>query len=344
MALTRRGKVVTALAILLGAIALVVVAGTFYLRSVGVWGSSDPGRTVAVVIPKGATLTQVGAILADKGVIDSSTGWRIGIFLRGHSPQVQAGRYQLHTGLTVSDALDALSRAGPRQHYVTVTFPEGSTLKQFAQIVGARTSISGKAFYRDATSGKVRSRYEPPGTHTLEGLVFPSTYQVVRKDTALTLLKRLVKTFDQTFGSMDRSQIDKMGVSPYQAVIVASMVEEEAKVDADRAKIARVIYNRLRRGMPLGIDATIEYVLHEHASELTRSDLQIHSPYNTRTHTGLPPTPIAAPGKASLEAALHPAPGRWLYYVVKDCRGDHAFSTSYRSFLADKSHYESLHC
>jgi UPF0755 protein len=135
-----------------------------------------------------------------------------------------------------------------------------------------------------------------------------------------------------------------MGISPYQAVTVASMVEEEAKVDADRGKIARVIYNRLQRNMPLGIDATIEYVLHKHASELTQSDLQINSPYNTRTNTGLPPTPIAAAGKASLDAALHPTPGKWLYYVVKDCNGDHAFSDSYSTFLQDKAHYEALSC
>lgn len=344
MALTRRGKVVTGLGIAAGVLGMVVLGGLFYLRSLGVWGPSHPGKTVPIVIPKGTSASQVGKLLADKGVIDSAMGWRLRIFLDGGAPSIEAGRYAMHIGLSAADALRFLTGNGPLVRYVPVTFPEGSTLEQVAEIVGSKTKISRKDFLRQATSGKIRSRYEPRGTDSLEGLVFPSTYQVIGRDTAESLVKRLVATFDKTFSSMDLSETRKMGLSPYQAIIVASMVEEEARVDADRGKIARVIYNRLEANMPLGIDATIEYVLHDHAAELTRSDLQIDSPYNTRTHTGLPPTPIAAAGKASLEAALHPSGGKWLYYVVKDCRGDHAFSTSYGAFLKNKAHYESLRC
>ena len=108
--------------------------------------------------------------------------------------------------------------------------------------------------------------------------------------------------------------------------------------------IARVIYNRLQEGMPLGIDATVLYALGEHKSELSSDDLKIDSPYNTRIVTGLPPTPIGAPGLNSLEAALAPAEGEWLYYVLADCEGHHAFSTNYDDFLEDKAAYQSLSC
>jgi UPF0755 protein len=344
VALTRRGKIAVALGSILAAAVVIAVGGALWLRSMGVWGSSHPGHTVSVVIPKGASASHVGRILADRGVIESALGFRIRLFLDGDTPPIEAGRYELRTGLTVSDAIAALTGRGPIVDYVSVTFPEGSTLKQFAAIVGRETKIPRKRFLEVATAGRIRSAYEPDGVGTLEGLVFPSTYQVVGKDTAGTLVQRLVDTFDQTFSSLDTSEIRAMGYTPYQAIIVASMVEEEAKVDEDRGKIARVIYNRLGRGMPLGIDATIEYALGKHANELTRSDLRIDSPYNTRTHAGLPPTPIAAAGKASLEAALHPAPGRWLYYVLRDCSGHHAFSTSYDRFLSDKARYQSLSC
>jgi UPF0755 protein len=122
------------------------------------------------------------------------------------------------------------------------------------------------------------------------------------------------------------------------------MVEAEAKVDKDRPKIAEVIYNRLQQGIRLGIDATISYALGHHVAALTRSDLAVDSPYNTRLRTGLPPTPIGAAGLASLQAAAAPATGDLLYYVVADCRGHHFFSADYDAFLRAKARYEALTC
>jgi UPF0755 protein len=143
---------------------------------------------------------------------------------------------------------------------------------------------------------------------------------------------------------LDTAVIDEMGISVYEAIIVASMIEAEASVAGDRDKIAAVIYNRLDEGMTLGIDATVLYAIGEHKEELTVSDLEVDSPYNTRKYPGLPPTPIGAPGSASLEAALNPADGTWLYYVLADCEGNHAFSTSYDEFLQNKENYLALEC
>jgi UPF0755 protein len=345
MSLTRRGKVLSLLLVLLFLLAIPVAGGYFYMRSIGVYGNSSPGPKVAVVIPKGSSAGGVGDILAQKGVIRSSLGFRIRAYLDGGFEKIQAGRYELPQGLTAKDALTTLIDQGPiAEDFTTVTFPEGSWLKDFASILGHDTKLSSKRFYRAVTDGTVSSPLLPGGTKTLEGLLFPSTYEIGAKENEVDVANKLVAEFQNRLKQVHFSDVQQQGVSQYEGVIVASMVEAEAKVDADRPKIARVIYNRLDAGMPLGIDATISYALGEHKTSLTVSDLAVDSPYNTRLVAGLPPTPIGAPGAASLDATAHPATGSWLYYVVSDCQGHHAFSESYQEFLQNKALYQGLDC
>ncbi|MEA3020432.1 MAG: hypothetical protein QOI47_1956, partial [Actinomycetota bacterium] len=185
----------------------------------------------------------------------------------------------------------------------------------------------------------IRSGFQPPNQPSMEGLLFPDTYRIEQTEDEQHVLQRMVDTFDQVAGDIGYANAQaKVGVSPYEAIIVASLVESEAKVDGDRAKIARVIYNRLQKHIPLGIDATFYYVLGESRKHtgLRQSDLAIDSPYNTRKNAGLVPTPIAVPGRASLEAALNPEPGPWLYYVIADKAGRHAFTDDYNQFLRDQ--------
>ncbi len=341
--LTRRGKLVVALSLLGLLIAMPAAGGWFYLRSIGFVGPSHPGPTVEVVIPEGAGAADIAHLLEDSGVIKSALGFRLVAYFNDEARSIQAGRYELPSGLAAHDALDAL-KGGPVLDFVMVTFPEGSWLTDFASILDAQTHISGKMFLKLATSGRAASDLLPPGIETIEGLLFPSTYQVIDEDTAETVLARLLREFESQIGTVDFAAIESSGYSRYEAVIVASMVEAEAGVDEERAKIARVIYNRLEAGMPLQIDATVFYALGEHKPELTASDLEVNSPYNTRQVTGLPPTPIGASGLASLEAAAAPAPGDWIYYVLADCEGHHAFSVNYADFLEDKAHYKQLSC
>lgn len=188
----------------------------------------------------------------------------------------------------------------------------------------------------------IRSTFQPDGSDNLEGLLFPATYRVEEGLEAdeQRLVQQMVATFDSVgaeIGLQDAPERlagvagDRV-ISPYDVVIVASMIEAEAKIPEDRAKIARVIYNRLAAGEMLGIDATVIYALGTRTQELTKTDLALDSPYNTRLHDGMPPSPIGSPSRESLVAALNPAEGDWLYYVLADENGGHYFTDSYADF------------
>lgn len=346
MSLTRRGKAVVVLFVLLVILLAPVAGGYLYLSSIGFYGESDPGKPVQLEIPLGAGTETIGRVLEENGVIESAFGFRLATYFQGGVEDVQAGRYEIPTGLSARDALEALIESGPLgEKFVNVTFPEGSWLVDFAHNVGRDTHLSEKRFLAIVENAKVESGLKPEGIETLEGLLFPSTYQVVKKDTEMSLATELAQEMEKQAGKAGIfDTAESLGVTPYEAIIIASMIEGEASVAGDRDKIARVIYNRLEQGIALGIDATVIYALGEHKNELTKSDLEIDSPYNTRKFAGLPPTPIGAPGLASLEAAANPADGPWLYYVLADCEGNHSFSEDYNDFLNDKRAYQSLDC
>ncbi|MDQ3963462.1 MAG: endolytic transglycosylase MltG [Actinomycetota bacterium] len=342
MSLTTRGKLVVAVGILLGLVGVAALGGYMYLRSIGTFGTNEPGRPIEIVIPEGASAIEIGRLLESKGVIESTLAWRVALFLEGGGEAIEAGKYNLFVDLTAPDALALLSK-GATVDFVTVTFPEGSWVADFARIVGKSTHISAAEFTAALDSGEVTSKLKPDDVDTFEGLLFPSTYQVIEKDTAVTLAQRIVDEFERQVARIDFSGV-AADVSVYEAIIVASMVEAEAKVDNERPKVASVIYNRLAVGEKLGIDATVLYALGEHKDTLTVSELAIDSPYNTRLYAGLPPTPIGAPGSESLEAAAEPAPGELFFYVVADCQGHHAFSETAAEFARDKAAYLALDC
>ncbi|MGH2775779.1 MAG: endolytic transglycosylase MltG [Actinomycetota bacterium] len=343
MKLTRRGKAVTTLVVLFLLLGIPAAVGVVYLNSIGVTSSSSPGKAVEVEIPEGTTMTEVGEILEDEGVIKSTMGFRIASFLQGADEGIQAGTYQLSTGLSARDALDRMLE-GPEVKFITVTFPEGSWLPEFAERLDEDTNIKSRDFLGALESGEVKSNILPNDSNNFEGLLFPSTYQIVEQDSAQTLAQRLVDETEKQLEKVDTSRVEAMGYSKYEILNVASMIEAEAGVSQDRAKIARVIYNRLDEGMALGIDATVIYALGERKNSLTSTDLEIDSPFNTRKVAGLPPTPIGAPGADAIKAAANPVEGPWLYYVLSDCDGRHAFSVEYDDFLADKADYQNLTC
>jgi UPF0755 protein len=327
---------------LLRVLLLVAVLGLIGAGLTAVWyerqvhPSGGPGAEVAIRIPDGSSTQEIASILATKGVISSPKVFRVYVKLKGASG-FRAGDYTLRRHADFDDVIKAL-RKGPAYVFTGkyLTIPEGFTLSQIADRVGTSPGRSAQAFLQVAQSGTVRSQFEPDGVNNLEGLVYPDTYQVEKTDDETAILRKMVAAFDRAAvaAGIDQAQA-KVGVSPYQAIIVASLIEREGKVAQDRPKISRVIYNRLAKQMKLQIDATVLYALGSHKTVVLNKDLEVDSPYNTYKIPGLPPGPIASPGRASLEAAVGPEVGDWIFYVKCQADGEHCFSNNEAQFNRD---------
>jgi UPF0755 protein len=325
----------------LRALLAVFVIGLLLMGACGFWvtkqvrGTSG-GNEVAVEVPLGSSTQRIAAILDDKGVIDNARLFRVYLQVTGGGP-FQAGAYTFREKQGFRSVVKTLEK-GPEIVSHRLTVPEGLTLPEIAQRVGRLPDRSAERFLELARSDVVRSQFQPADSTNLEGLLLPETYDFDPDDDEQAILTRMVQAFDAAAVEvgLDRAEAT-VGLSPYEAVIVASMVEEESKIDDERPKVARVIYNRLEKGWPLGIDATIRYALNRPTQPLRKSDLAQENPYNTRLHQGLIPTPIAAPSRSSLQATLAPEPGPWMYYVLIDPSGRHAFATTDAEFARYKA-------
>lgn len=300
----------------------------------GVWAyhqvnpSGDPGDPVLVEVPEGASMGVIADVLDDAGVISSSRLFQE--YARFKSDGlIAAGSYEMQKDMALWEALDALE-AGPSPiGYTNVTLPEGLRLSSALATISATVPrLTPELLDAALASGQVVSKYQAPGA-SLEGFLFPETYRVEDSMTAEQALAQMTAEFDRTADELGlENRGAALGYTPAQIITIASMIEEEARIPEERAKIARVIYNRIGNGMRLDIDATTLYAVGKEGEALTVTDLDSDSPYNTRKASGLPPGPISAPGRASIEAALSPADGPWLYYVLADADGNHAFTDS----------------
>jgi UPF0755 protein len=329
------------------ALALAIALVWFLVSLFQPFAGSGSGKVI-VVIPKGASSSKIGSILAHDGVVSSAFFFDVRATLAGKRGSLHSGRFPLRHDMSYSAAIDALSKPPPKAIVVKVVIPEGYTRRQIADLV-AEDSLGG-SYLAASTSSRLLDprRYgAPAGTRDLEGFLFPATYELKAGAPAAQLVDDQLVAFRERFTSDDARRARALHVTPYQLLTVASMIEREAQTPADRPKIAAVIYNRLRDGMPLGIDATIYYAVElqkgiaTYTGELTASQLRIDSPYNTRTHKGLPPTPISNPGAASIEAAAHPAHVPYLYYVAgADGCGEQVFSRTAAEFEKNVAAYD----
>lgn len=335
---------------------VILVAVALLMGATGLWvvhelnPGGQPGAAVNFTVNEGDTLDSVAGRLADAGIVGNKTLFTWYARSRGGIDLVP-GYYSLRPGDSAGDVIRSLSTP-PAQTFVKVTFPEGMTVAQMgARLAEKITFMSAADFVTAAGNGSVVSTLAPAGTTNLEGLLFPDTYQVSGDDNEQRVVSRLSSTMERVARQVDLvAGAKSLGYTPYQVLIVASLIEREAKVPEDRAKIAQVIYNRLAKKMNLEIDATLLYDADPAASfaDLKAKD----TPYNSYMHLGLPPTPIANPGRASIKAALAPA-GKppvgdeacaglpagtkceYLYYVLADSTGRHAFATTYQQHLAN---------
>jgi UPF0755 protein len=322
---------------LVGAIAALIVL--WFLFSLFQPFHSDGSGQVAVTVPKGASVSEVGDLLGEKGVIDSSTLFQVRVTLAGKRSELYAGHFTLAQGMSYSAAIDALSKP-PVKRTTTVTIPEGYSRSQAAQLV-EEDGLEGD--YRQET---VRSKFLNPaqyggkGAKDLEGFLFPDTFELKPGAPVADLVQLQLQDFKRRIKGVDMSYAKSKNLTVFDVLIIASLVEDEAGIPSQRKLVAAVVYNRLHEGMPLGIDATIRFATGNYEQPLTESELAVDSPYNTRTNAGLPPGPINSPGIDAIEAAAHPAKSGYLFYVNKpNTCNELAFAKSEAEFESDVAKY-----
>lgn len=309
--------------------------GVLVLAAAAAWlalGFTRPykGYTEAdrfVDVPQGSGPASIGRRLQEAGVIRDTLSFRIELLRTGAGRHLQAGEYHFDRPMTVRDVVSKLARG--EVYLVPVTFREGLTIRQMSEIFAARGIGTAADFVAASRDVRLAAAFDP-GATDLEGYLFPDTYALSRKATAAQLVERMVAAFQKTLTPELRAAAAARGLDVRGLVTLASIVEKETGSAEERPVVAAVYANRLKIGMGLQCDPTVIYALEKagrYNGNLTRDDLHVDSPYNTYRYAGLPPGPIASPGRASLEAAAHPAEAPYLYFVSRN-DGTHAFAST----------------
>ncbi|MCL5021645.1 MAG: endolytic transglycosylase MltG [Bacteroidetes bacterium] len=303
---------------------IVIVVALFLLAFVTPYHRSSGTGTV-LTIDRGMPADAVYSEIASQKLISDRLLFKILAKLTGLDHRIKAGKYLLHGFYSDYDVFKIIS-LGKSNLLVPVTVPPGLTVRQIAGVYHRTLGVDSLEFVKDALGDSMATLLSVPSKN-LEGYLFPQTYDFYYGTTPGEIIRRMVDEFDSFFNDSLRLRAHETGYTIPQIIEMASIVEAEAKVDSERPLIASVYYNRLRIGMPLDADPTVEYALHEH-SQLYYKDLKIDSPFNTYTHTGLPPTPICSPGPQSIIAALYPDTTKFLYFVANGS-GGHRFSETF---------------
>jgi UPF0755 protein len=292
-----------------------------------------------VDIPQGSGPTSIGRRLADAGVIRDTLGYRFEILRSGAGRRLQAGEYRFDRPMTVSEVVAKIARGDV--YLIPITFREGLTIREMAQTFESK-GLGPAAEFSALAADAQPIRILDPAAKDLEGYLFPDTYAMTRHTTAAQLIPRMVAGFEKALTPEIRSAADGRGLSVRQLVTLASIVEKETGKPEERPLVAAVYSNRLKIGMALQCDPTVIYALqraNKYDGNLTRENMQIDSPYNTYRYPGLPPGPIANPGRASLEAAARPADVPYLYFVARG-DGSHAFASTLEEHNRNVDQYQ----
>ena len=319
----------------LGAFCMFAVAGSILLvaaaAAVGfvlydhVTYEGTPGPAVSLAIPQGATGRDIAELLAEKGLIEHAGFFRLAQQLDKNGGVIQHGLYELNQGLSATDLLHQLYDGPARPlevDQVKVTIPEGLAIAQIAEL-----RPDGEAYAKIAADPSPISDFDPEAD-SLEGYLMPDTYFFDEEPSAEALVERQVEHFENVYARL-LEEIPGADSYDRRAIItIASLVEEEARVDEERALIAAVMYNRLDKKMPLQMDSTLQYALGKYGQRMLNVDKEVDSPYNTYRYAGLPPGPISSPGAASIRAAMAPAQVDYLYFVSNADGKTHTFSST----------------
>ncbi len=308
---------------------------------------SSTSHAVPFHIDQGETPSQIGSDLYDVHLIRSTIAFDLYTRMTGAGPKFQYGSFVLNTNMTMTQIIDALQHG--RADEKVVTFPEGFPLREQAKLVDGKKLFTAAEYLQAAKDPSWAAQYsflpaQPNNADfPYEGYVFPDTYLIDPVTGVKGLIKEQFDQFATVFSPDLRTQIAKpTATRPAETVnsivILASMVDREANTATDRGNVCSVYYNRLAINMPLGVDATLLYALGRLSPEPTGTELGMNTPFNTRTHAGLPPSPISNPGKAALLACINPPKTNYLYYFT-DKQGTTHFETNSQDFENDKARY-----
>ena len=284
------------------------------------------GKTLLIKVKPGVNTGDIAELLAEKKLIKNRTVFLFAAKSAGLDKALQAGDYFLSRSMNVRQIIEVMAKGVTAD--IQFTIPEGYTVEQIA------TLLEEKGLARKSRFLELAKAYAPfdkatsrPGVkYRAEGFLFPETYRVNRGTSEEEILKMLSKEFAGKFGPELQAQARAAGMTAYDVIVLASLIEREVQLAKERPMVARVFLNRIKIDMPLQSCATIQYILGYAKEELTIADTQLPSPYNTYLHLGLPPGPVANPGLSSIKAALNPVEGDWLYFVVDGKTGGHRFS------------------
>ena len=316
--------------LLLTAAALLLIGGAvlafgWYSNQLKSVAPSD-GKSVTVRVKPGMTTGDIAGILWDRGLIRDKNAFLFAAKRAGLDTSLQAGEYELSRNMDVRRMIEVMAKGETVLSQFTT--PEGYTVEQIAALLEEKGLARRDRFLTLAREYAPfdREPSRPDVKYRAEGFLFPDTYRIGKGAGEEEILQTMAGEFQRRFTPELREKARNIGLSSYEVVVLASLIEREVQVAKERPMVARVFLNRLQLGMPLQSCATIQYILGYPKEELTIADTQLPSPYNTYLHPGLPPGPVASPGLASIQAALNPAEGDWLYFVVDGKTGGHRFS------------------
>ena len=319
-------------ALILGAFAT-VIAATSGLTTAAWWLNQPTGAGEQLVrIDKGMNARQIGGLLEELGLVRSARAFCWNARLSGLARQLEAGSYSLSGAMNGSEILQSLRKAPLEMDRVTV--PEGLTLGETAALLQLRGLVDSARFATLATDLEI-VRSQGVEAASLEGYLFPETYFFDKGISEQEIINRMVSEFFSVVDEPLMARLDSVEMSLHEAVILASIIEGEARVDSERTVISSIFHRRLKLHRRLESCATVEYALGFHKERLSNVDLRVESPFNTYLHRGLPPGPIGNPGRASLTATLNPADTEYLYFVARG-DGTHSFSRTNKEHEAAK--------
>lgn len=337
----KKSRVMVAIILLAVLILIGFMVFSAYLNSGAKAMDPNDTQTVSIVIPQGTGTGGIASILVENNIINDVTAFKLQSKTKGYDGKYKAGEYSLSPSMSMIEIMDSLVEG--KVNSARFTIPEGYDIKKITDRLSEMGLVNAEAFAAEIETGAFDYKFlkdAPAGENRLEGYLYPETYDVFTTANEHDIIDRMLKQFDSLFKEKYYERAEELDLSINEVMTIASLIERETRVSKERELVSSVIQNRMNSGMPLQIDATVQYALGAQKDRLSYDDLKIDSPYNTYQIKGLPPGPICSPSIDSVEAALYPAETDYLYYVLNpSLDGTHSFSSNYNQFLKDKNDY-----